>query len=173
MRSITAVFTMLLALTGCLYDSPLTEEHRIPIDPSILGLWEAASDPLEPAEARDRVMILKFSDTEYLIHHMALADARYYRGYPVEVGGLACMQLQCIGTPGGMPEKGAKAFIPVSYRMIDGQLEVRLINNDLIDEELKGSTALRKAFLAHKDDLQLFRDPARFRRLEKKASAGS
>ncbi len=63
-------------------------------------------------------------------------------------------------------------FIPVSYGLIDGQLEVRLPNTELIDTNLKGSAALRQAFLAHRDDPQLFRDPVRFKRLEKNTPDG-
>jgi hypothetical protein len=117
-------------------------------------------------------MILKYSDTEYLIHYIASADARYYRGYPIEIGGVACVQLQVIGTPKGMPDKGTKPFIPVSYSLIEGQLEVRLPNTDLIDTDLQDSAALRQAFLAHKDEPQLFRDPVRFRRLAQGPSDG-
>jgi len=164
MKSIPAVLALLL-LVGCLYDAPLTTEHRIAIDPAVLGLWEATGPDGTAPEARDRIMILQFSDTEYLIHYIATADARYYRGYPVQVGGLTCVQLQVIGTPEGMPGSGTKPFVPVSYGIADGQLEVRVPNTDLIDVNLHGSAALRQAFLAHKDDPRLFRDPVRFRRL--------
>jgi hypothetical protein len=165
MKMIPAVLALLL-LIGCLYDSPLTAEHRIPLDPTVLGLWEAVDADGQDSAPKDRIMILKFSDTEYMIHYIATADARYYRGYPIEIGGVACVQLQVIGTPEGMPDKGTMPFIPVSYGLIDGQLEVRLPNTDLIDTDLKGSDALRQAFLAHKDDPQLFRDPVRFRRVK-------
>jgi hypothetical protein len=169
MKAIPAVLVLLL-LAGCLYDAPLTTEHRIAIEPAVLGLWEATGPDDTAPEARDRIMILKFSDTEYMIHYIATADARYYRGYPIEIGGVACVQLQVIGTPEGMPDKGTKPFIPVSYSLIDGQLEVRLPNTDLLDEDLKGSAALHQAFLAHKDDPHLFRDPVRFSRVEENTS---
>jgi hypothetical protein len=167
MKAAAAVCIIMIALTGCLYDAPLTEEHNIPIDPSLLGRWEISVSDTNPSEPKDNIMILKFSDTEYLIHYIATADMRYYRGYPIIVGGVSCVQLQVIGTPEGVPSKDTKPFIPVSYQLIEGELEIKIVNNDLIDEDLiKGSGALRNAFLAHKDDPQLFRDPARFRRLE-------
>jgi hypothetical protein len=158
---------LLLALVGCWYDAPLTEEHRISIDPSILGKWEIAEDEAQGPEPKDTIMILKFSDTEYMIHYIATADARYYRGYPIEMGGVSCVQLQVIGTPEGLPERDAKPFFVVSYQRRGGDLVVKLLNTDLIDNALTESDALRQAFLVHKEDPDLFRDPGRFQRVEK------
>jgi len=52
-----------LLFAGCVYESPLTEENKISVDAAVLGLWEEVKD------GDGRMMILKYSDTEYLIHY--------------------------------------------------------------------------------------------------------
>jgi hypothetical protein len=163
MKTIPVVLLAVLLVTGCRYAAPLSAAHDLPIDPAALGCWEPARDASAGTDDGERLLILRFSPTEYLIHHDAPADARYYRAYPIEVGGVACVQLQVIGTPAGPPEEGAKPYDVVSYALDAGDLVIRQLNTDLIDEGLRGE-ALRAAFLAHKDHPDLFRDPVRFQR---------
>ena len=68
-----------------------------------------------------------------------------------------------IGTPEGLPDEEATPYYVVSYAREAGDLVIRLLNTDLIDDGLSGE-ALRAAFLAHKDHPDLFRDPVRFQR---------
>ncbi len=161
---------VLLLLTGCNYEAPLTEEHSIPIDQSALGLWELVPEKSERPGENERMMILKYSDTEYLIHYPIGKEGMYFRGYPIKIGGLLCVQIQLIGTAEGNPDKDdKKLFHVVSYQWSNGELIIKTLNTDLVRNDIKDSKALKKAFLKHKADKGLFRDPGKFRKIEKKS----
>ena len=68
-RAAVLVFGAVLFVVGCKYEVPLTEEHSIPVDPLVLGLWEPVLDDGEQSTPNDGMMVLKYSNTEYLIHH--------------------------------------------------------------------------------------------------------
>jgi len=76
-----------LLITGCEYESPLTKEHNIAVDSAVLGLWEAIPDKGEEPKQNERMMVLKYSGTEYLIHYPVGKDGAYFRGYPIKIGG--------------------------------------------------------------------------------------
>ena len=113
-----------LLITGCEYESPLTKEHNIAVDSAVLGLWEAIPDKGEEPKQNERMMILKYSGTEYLIHYPVGKDGVYFRGYPIKIGGVSCVQFQAIGTDDGPPEKDEKdLFHVVSHRLAGAELE--------------------------------------------------
>ena len=161
--------TAVLLLVGCEYESPLTKEHTIAVDPAVLGVWEPIQDKDDQSKQNERMVILKYSDTEYLIHYpLGGNDEAYYRGYPIKIGGISCVQLQIIGTDDGPLQKHEKnLFHVVSYRLTDGQLEIKTLNTDLVNAELKTTDSLRDAFLKHKDSKELFKDPGVFRKIKK------
>lgn len=168
MRYIAALLAVTaLFIAGCTYEKPLVKEHVIPIDSSVLGLWEPQPDEGEVSGNNERMIILKFSDTEYLIHYPPGGnDEAYYRGYPIKVGGIPCVQIQVIGTEDGMPKKDVKAlFAVVSYELRNDILEIRTLNTDLVDDDLHTTEALVQSFLTHKNNKDLFTNPVRFRRL--------
>ncbi|OGP53442.1 MAG: hypothetical protein A2Y65_07055 [Deltaproteobacteria bacterium RBG_13_52_11] len=161
---------LLLLLIGCKYEAPLTEEHSISIDQSVLGLWELVPDKGKQLDQNERMMILKYADTEYLIHYPIGKEGMYFRAYPVKIGGVPCVQIQIIGTAEGNLDKDNKElFHVVSYQLSNGELIIKILNTNLVDDGLKDSEALKKAFLKHKDDKNLFKDPGRFRKIERRS----
>lgn len=153
-----AALSMLLA--GCQYDAPLSEEHNIPVDSSVLGLWA----PADQKDVDQRMLVLKYSDTEYLIHYPAGKNGIYYRGYPINVGGRSCVQLEVIGTADSPVDPDeAERFQVASYAFQKGLLEVRLLNPKVVDHDLKDSEDLREAFLKNVDNPNLFADPMKFK----------
>ncbi|MCD4721887.1 MAG: hypothetical protein K8S13_18810 [Desulfobacula sp.] len=170
MKYIMMMFvTAILLLVGCEYESPLTKEHNIAVDPAVLGVWEPIQVNDDKTKNDERMMILKYSDTEYLIHYPPGGnDEAYYRGYPIKIGGVSCVQLQIIGTADGPFKKNEKGLFHVaSYHLTDGQLEIKLLNTDLVDDSLKTTDGLREAFLKHKENKELFNDPGVFRKIKK------
>jgi hypothetical protein len=165
---IVLLIVTVLFLAGCKYEAPLTKEHAIPVDSSVLGLWEPQPDEREESGADDRMMILKYSDSEYLIHYPPGGnDETYYRGYPIQIGGILYVQLQVIGTEDGMPKGNIKdLFHVVSYELKNGILEIRTLNTDLVDSNLKTTEALVQAFLNHKDNKDLFTNSVRFKKIK-------
>ena len=113
------------------------------------------------------MMILKFSSTEYIIHYPVRENAMYFRAYPIKVGGVSCVQLQAIGSNEGPPDQGEKGLYHVaSYQLSDAKLEIKLLNEKLVDDELKKSADLPRAFLKHKENKNLFVNPVKFRRIK-------
>ncbi len=153
-------------LSSCLYDEPLAENSGIRIDPELLGLWERQPD--DPSERADWMMVLKWSDTEYLVHQPAGDEGIYYRAYPIGPGGVSCIQLEVLGSGSGPVEEGsAGRFHVASCHLRDGQLVVKSINPELVAKELKTRKALQQAFLERRDDPHLFTEPMLFRRVAK------
>ena len=158
----TALLTLIISISfmlcGCEYEAPLAEEQGISIDPKVIGLWKGES------ELNEQMMILKYTETEYLIHYpVGALEGSYYRGYPINVGGIPCVQLEMIGAgegPLGQDEMGR--FNVVSYRMEAGKLEIKLLNTSMVDEGLTEINTMQKAFLEHKDAEDLFHDPGVF-----------
>ena len=164
-----------LLFVGCEYDAPLSTEHTIAIDSLVLGMWEMAPTD-RPASKKVRWVILKYSETEYLIHQELLNDhpnagqGLYYRAYPTKIGDISCVQLRIIGNhKGPIPKEGQEdLFHVISYEVKDGKLEIRTLNTDLVDPSLKTTQELREAFLKHKTNAALFKEPVILRRCGKK-----
>jgi len=132
----------------------------------VLGLWEIVPD--DGKEKKERMMILKFSATEYIIHYPVGEDAMYFRAYPIKLGGVSCVQLQAIGTNEGPPDKEQKNLYHVAtYRLENEELEIRLLNEELVDDELKTYETLAHSFLKQRRNKKLFVNPAKFRRVKK------
>lgn len=161
MYTLITAFTFLLG--GCQFESPLTSEHRIVIDPAVLGLWELEQDSGHTGR-NEQVMILKFSDTEYLVHYpIAGNDEAYYRGYAVDLGGISCVQLQIIGNakgPVGQDEK--KPYAVVTYQRDGDRLTIKLLNTDLLGDDVHTPEELKAAFLKNKNNKRLFVNPGLF-----------
>ena len=168
MKCMMALLTVaFLMLDGCKYESPLTKEHSIAVDSAVLGLWELIPDKGKEPKKDERMMILKYSDTEYLIHYPTGKDGLYFRVYPIKIGGISCVQLQVIGTGDGpLEQDDTELFHVALYQLTNGKLKIKTLNTDLVDDDLKTTDELRKAFLKQKDKKELFTDPGMFRRIE-------
>ena len=165
------LFLITLALAvfaGCEYESPLTYEHNIPVDSSVLGLWETIPDKNETPGSGEKMLVLKYSDTEYLVHYPIGDEAFYFRGYPVKIGDISCVQIQLIGDTNGDIKKEERKYQVVSYVLSNGELEIKTLNTDLVDKNLKESNNLRKAFVKNSGNMKLFQNPVRFMRCVKK-----
>ena len=156
-----------LVIAGCGgYQVPLTEEHNILIDQSFLGLWEEVPHGDKPPNPDEKMLILKYTDTEYLVHYPAGKDGMYFRGYPIKVEGVSCVQVQLIGAADGDIKKEDRKYHVISYKLSNGELEIRTLNTDLVDKNLQDSAGLRQAFLKHKDNKDLFTNPGKFRKVK-------
>ena len=63
--------------------------------------------------------------------------------------------------------RGEKGLYHVaSYQLSDAKLEIKLLNEKLVDDELKKSAELTRALLEHKENKNLFVNPVKFRRIK-------
>lgn len=166
MKSKMLIFaTVVLLLAGCRYESPFTTDHNIAIDSAVLGLWELKPDGKDDSARDELMMILKYSDTEYLIHYPLGKEGLYFRGYPIKIGDISCVQIQLIGSNDGQPKIDMRElFNAVSYRLIDGDMAIKTLNTDLVNNDIKTIAELRETFLKHKDNQDLFNNPGVFRK---------
>lgn len=173
MKSMTLLLTVAtLLFAGCRFKSPLVKEHTIPIDPAVIGLWEPLRKEGKGAEGKPekdmRMLILGFSETEYMVRQPMGDGAIHYRAYPVELGGIRCVQLKAIGDDKG-PLGGDKSLTTpyqvVSYETEDAVLVIRTLNDKLFPGSLETTEALQEAFLKNKDKEDLFTNPERYRKI--------
>jgi len=159
---------LVLVLAGCEYQVPLADKQDIPVDESILGFWEQVPDKTDTAKSEDNMLVLKYTDKEYLVHYPTGKNGMYFRGYPIKIDGKIYMQIQLIGIKDGDIEKKDRRFHVVSYLLSDGQLEIKTLNSELVDKNLQDSAKLMEAFLKNKDNKDLFKNPGKFRKAPKK-----
>lgn len=157
----------LLLLTACEYDVPLATEHNIQIDDAVLGTWKITS--IENKDDDTEIRIHKFSNTEYAVHYLEDGGNLYFRAYAINVAGISAVQLELIGS--GEEAIGSNEddrYHVASYKIVDGLLHIGVLNSKLVDDELSDSESLRKAFVKHKDNPELFNDPGVFRKIKDK-----
>ena len=78
---------------------------------------------------------------------------------------MSCVQVQLIGATSGDIKKEDRGYHVISYKPLNGELEIRTLNTDLVDKNLQDSASLRQAFLKHKDNKDLFTNPGKFRKV--------
>ena len=159
---------VMLFVAGCNYIVPLAKEHSISVDQNVLGLWERIPDETKAGSRDEKMLILEYSDTEYLGCYQSKNATLYFRGYPINIEGMSCVQVQLIGTSKGDIAKEHRKYQVLSYRLSNGELEVEMLNIDVVDKDLQTTPELRQAFLKHKEDEDLFKEAARFKKAGKK-----
>jgi hypothetical protein len=171
MNKVIAVLVIMLGIvaTGCEYEVPLAEKQGLPIDNSVLGIWEGIPPDGEP-QTKDRMKVSRYSETEYLVHYFAPEHNRYLRAYPIRIGGLSCIQIQGIHTEKENIKEKDRSYYVFSYELLNGDLAMKCLNPNLVSNNLKSSSELQAAFLRHKDNGNLFIGPSRFRKLSMNAT---
>lgn len=163
--SVIAV-ALVLSFVGCQYLAPLSKEHTIAIDPAVVGLWEEVPEGDKPSDPDGRMLILKYSETEYLVHYPTKKDEMYYRAYPIKIAGIPCVQIELIENADGNVDKGDRKYQVATYTISKGELEIKTLNTDLVDKDLRNTVSIRHAFLKNKDNKDLFSNPGKFRRIK-------
>ena len=164
-----AWLSLLLCAAGCQYEHPLVEDQGIPINPELLGFWEA----VEPQDAEpgpfEQFLVLPFSATEYMIQ-FPMANERtqgiFYRAYHFDEAGISGVQLQVIGTgPGHFRIADDRLYQVVRFSLEEDRLTLAVLNEDRIPHALASSEDLLQAFQQYAGDAGLFGDEAVFRRV--------
>jgi len=149
-----------LALSvGCQYQVPLADKQDIPVDPSVIGLWEEASEP------SNRMLVVKYTDTDYLIQYPTGTNGLFFRGYPIKVEGIDCVQIQFVGKADGRLKDEDRNYHVVTYTTANGELTVRMLSTALVDKGLARTAELRAAFRKNKANKDLFLEPELFRQV--------
>jgi hypothetical protein len=155
----------IILTAGCVHHTPLSTEHTIAIDYDLLGLWEAVPGEAKGDPTEDMMLILPWSETEYVAQFPRGEKGDFYRAYPVEIGGRLLIQAQSLGSSWGDLHEGDRVVYPIlEYRIVEGILMISTLNIKVVDEHLGSSEALSEAILANLNRNDLFEAPAHFRR---------
>ena len=158
---------ILLILAACDYDVPLVGKASLPIDQALLGTWETIVVDGDGQEPPDRILIRQESANLYVIEHIDGDSIIYFKGWLAELAGSLFMQVEVTGdnAKGPVGAEDNNLFIVASYALIDDTLEVRVLNNELVNADLADTAAMQAAFVANRDDPSLFVKFAQFRKL--------
>jgi hypothetical protein len=158
---------VMLLIAGCEYQEPLAEKQNIPIDESVLGFWDAVPDGTDPSPVKDRILVLKLSGTEYLIHYWTGSGSMYFRAYPIRVGDVSCLQLQLLGYSEATMRKDEPPYQVAKYTLSGDEIGIQMLNTSIVSPKLGSSAEIRTVFIKNGADENLFREPGRFKRAKK------
>jgi len=157
---------ILIILTACEYDAPLVGDASLPIDQALLGTWEFISEGSAGQESSERVLIRQESVNLYAIEYGGNESIIYFKGWLAELEGIHFIQLEVTGSnEGPVGEDDHDLFSVISYTLNNGEYVVRSLNTDLVDDSLADTAALQAAFIANRDDPDLFNNPGQLRKL--------
>ena len=157
-----------LILAGCIYKAPLAEKQNLPVDPAVIGLWEPCPGEEGAGDPSKDLLILKFTDTEYLAFCPTGADGMYFRAYPIKVGEGTYVQTEVVGSPDGQNKDENAKYDVVSYTLANGELDLKTLNKDVVNDNLTDSAELRKVFLANEKNKDLFKHAVKYRKVPPK-----
>jgi hypothetical protein len=161
------ILAIMLTIAGCEYQEPLSEKQNLPIDESLVGQWNAVPDSGDTSPVNDRIVVLKLSGTEYLVHYYTGSGSMYFRAYPLKVGNIECLQLHLLGYQDGRLARDDAPFQVAKYTLLGDTVEIRMMNTSIVGSRNSGSAELRDAFIKNQANDKLFRDPGKFRRAKK------
>ncbi len=159
------IIALIFLIAGCEYETSLTDEHVIPVDKAVLGLWEAIPEKTGDSGSKEKMMVLKYTDTEYLIHYPTGDEGFYFRGYPIRIGEISCVQIRLIGDSKGGIKTADRKYHVISYQFVKGELEIKTLNTDMVDKNIIDRNKLKKAFLKNKNKGELFINPVGFKKV--------
>lgn len=143
-----------LVLAGCEYKTPLTTSPEIPIDESVIGLWQRQDDEGKT----EYLLVLPMSEREYMVSYPAGAqNAMFARACLWKGCGMTLVQLDWFGTAKADLPKDNRRFQFAAYAAGDRKIGVRLLNPDAIGTEATSPEELAKAIENNKDNPGLFR----------------
>lgn len=159
------MFSVFMFLCGCEYSVP-AGKPGLPLDNALTGIWEKVPDN-EKDKGKIKILVLKYSDTEYLVVYSNDTDALYFRAYPVKIGDMNAVQIQWIGTDKGPLENKDRKYHIISANLKDNTLEIKILNNSLISKDIKSREELENKILQNIKNPELFRDPGIFLKIKK------
>ena len=160
MRSSSQAFAAIVVsvcLGGCIYEAPLESAATQPVDERFVGEWRQAGD------SANKLSIHVFDKTHYsIITSESGGPSKSYRVFTSTVEGLQLANVQYLAP--GEPNDAKYAFF--SYALEgDRVLVVRMINDKVINPEIKTGAGLRKAILQERQNPALFLQPTTYDRV--------
>lgn len=166
-----ATVGLAIAFAGCNYESPLVEKDTVPVGTELLGVWDLIPDEEKPDQEKLEALILKFSDTEYVIQYPRRdKETLFFRAYLIKIEDMTCLQTQLIGSEAGPADAKDRKYDVLSFGIDGGILKIAMLNTEIVNKAEKSSEKLREALISNRDNPKLFINETRFR---KKTSSNS
>lgn len=147
---------------GCDYTVPLAATPALEIDKAVVGLWER---PTSNGQV-ERLLVLPLDGKEYLVAYPAGGkDTMYARACLCRAGDLTLVQLKWFGTARGNAPDDSRIFQFASYSAKGEALQIRMLNDSVVDREAVSSAALVKAIAAQKENAARFKEEMVFRKV--------
>ncbi|MFU8893126.1 MAG: hypothetical protein ACNA8L_05800 [Luteolibacter sp.] len=162
MKALVTAIGSILLLNSCVFEVPFESTANIPVNPSLLGLWETAK-PKNPKGA-NRMRVLKHSDNEYLVEYPLGERAMFFRAFAVHLDGTDFIQTQLIGTVDGPVEHGDRKYHLFKITVDGDTMEMSAIKASHLGDDLATPAQMKAAFSARHKDPELFGTPDSFRR---------
>lgn len=151
-------------LAGCDYTVPLVKNPALPIDPTVVGLWQRTD-----AGQSETLLVLPLGKNEYMISYPAQSkDAMFARGCRCQAGRLDLVQLEWFGTAQGTIAENNKVFQFAAYTVTGSSLSVKLLNPDVVKRDAASSEALVQSIADNAGKTNLFRDEMVFKKITNK-----
>jgi len=164
MKSILAVSAICTLLAACDYTVPLAKTPSLPLDNSLVGLWQST----DGGQKTNKLLVLPSSKTEYLVVYPAESpNAMFARGCLWKNETLTLVQLDWFGTAQGELPTNNRTFQYARYTVAAEKLTLQLLNPEVVSEDTTSSNALVQAISDNKDSPQLFRDKMVFEKVKK------
>ena len=163
--AVKILFALMLFCTACDYRVPVTNEHSIKIDENIVGVWEQQVDDGQKGQ---KMLILKFSDTEYLVQYPLEKNSLYFRAYPFILNSNICIHIQLLGNADGFIGKIERPYQVLDCVLKDGGLNLKMLNTEVVNKEIQESSKLRDEIIAKSKAPDLFKDIGRFKQVSPK-----
>ena len=144
---------MLLLLTGCDYEVPLSQTAASEADPALAGTWTGRSSDRKPA-----AMEIKTSGTGYTATYTEDGNSIILKGFGVSAAGLHLIQLELQNAD------HQNKYLFVKYELTPEGLAVHRLNPEVVSTKCKTTEELLGDIAVHRQNPLLFSEPLKFTR---------
>jgi hypothetical protein len=130
-----------LAISGCIYDVPITSKATHKVDARLLGNWTSK-------DGKDKMKVVRLDDSDYIVS----SNGDLYRAYHSDVADTPFVSVQKL-------ESDKPQYAYWTWRLSDdGTLIVRNVNDKVIPDDTKDSATVRNLLKKNLQNPALFGD---------------
>jgi len=164
MKNILVVSVVCALLAGCDYTVPLVKSPTLPLDNTVVGLWQST----DGGATTNKLLVLPSSKEQYLVVYPAESpNAMFAHGALWKNDKLTLVQLDWFGTARGDLPTDNRTFQYAKYTVASEKLTLHLLNPEVVSKDVASSNDLVKAIADNKDNPKLFRDKIVFEKVKR------
>ncbi len=157
-------FLICLIIAGCEYAVPLPNAPNIDIDRSVLGLWQTTKNDGRTED----LLVLPLGEQKYMISFPSgTKNSMFALACLWRDKGMTLVQLNWFGTAQAEIPKDDRTYQFASYLVEGDEMRIRMLNKEVVNENIGSSKELAKAILDNRTNTRLFRDEMLFKKINK------